>query len=95
MPSTVIARRSISTERRPRSVCSALLTPSREEPTQLASEFLLRDREVDPHTAARLLPAVLDGPLDEPRGDAPRSCPTAVTPADRGYPSIADNSPST
>ncbi len=46
MSSTVIARRSVVTQLSPRRVCSALLTPSREEPTQLASSSCVIGRSI-------------------------------------------------
>ena len=69
MSSTVIARRSVSTQRRPRSVCSALLTPSREEPTQLASSSWVIGRSMRTPPPGCSLP-VVGRELDEPGGDA-------------------------
>ena len=69
MSSTVIARRSVSTQRRPAQRVERLVD-ALARGADPARELLLRDREVDAHAAAGLLAPVVGGQLDQPRRDA-------------------------
>ena len=76
MSSTVIARRSVSTQCRPRSVWSALLTPSREEPTQLASSSCVIGRSMQ-HAVRPAAAGRSRRPARRAARRRARSCPSA------------------